>query len=311
LIWKNKRIILNKIIFTQDVPGEREWLDSQFPDYINFESEFSNKWSPGGISDQYTNAIWEIPPDSNLDVSSFKFEKIKSTFLPDTFVNNNWCYADSMISNLIFESNVARASHAQILHFPRSGTRFLDSILYGPCCYQKTKHIGPSSIDKENDESYQLIENLRPDIFINYRNDWWGFASSLIISEVYGYYHHDNKPDWSKLAPFKITQSHLDMVRHRARSIWNFLCGVRTKFTDLNFYIIEFSELIKHQVLTSHTKLKYNKNLLIENYDEAKKWFYDDYLEIMLTYQTNGLRHLTAMNCVTITDFKKFYNQIT
>ena len=297
---------MNKISFTQDVDGERDWINSQFPDYVNFESEFNNRWPANGISDQHINAIWEIPPDSNLDVSSYKFEKIKSQFVPDTFVNDNWCFADSMISNLIFESNVARAPHAQVLHFPRAGTCFLESILFGPCGYQKTKHVGPSSIETGNNETYQLIENLRPDIFINYRNDWWSFANSLIISEQYGYHHYNTEPNWSSLAPFTITRSHLDMARHTARSIWNFLCGVRTKFTDLNFYIIEFSELIKHQELTDHTKLKYNKNLLIENYDEAKKWFYDDYLKIMLTYQTNALRHLAAMNCVTITNFEKF-----
>jgi hypothetical protein len=297
---------LNKIIFTQDVPGEREWINSQFPGYTNFESEFSGKWPPGGISDQNTNALWEIPPDSDLDVSSINFEKIKSQYRSDSFVNRNWCYADSMISRLTFKSDAPRAPHAQVMHFPRAGTRFLESILFGACGYQKTSHIGPSSNEEENNKTYQLLENTNPDIFINYREDWWGFASSLIISRKYGYYHSDTEPDWSKFEPFKITQEDLDLAQHESWAIWNFLCGLRTKFANLNFYIIEFSTLVKHQQLTTHSKLKYNKNLLITNYDQAKQWFYSDYLENMLTYQNKALHHLATMNCVTITNFEKF-----
>jgi hypothetical protein len=297
---------LNKIIFTQDVPGEREWINSQFPGYVNFESEFGGKWPPEGISEQNVDAIWEIPPDSTVDVSSVSFEKIKSQYQPDTFINHAWCNTDRLLSNLNFKTNLPRSTHAQVVQFSRSGTRFLESILFGACGYQPTKHVGPSPDANETNKVYQLIENLRPDIFINYRNDWWGFATSYMISKKYGYYHCDTEPDWSKFDPFEITRMDMDRLRSEVCSIWNFLCGVRTKFTDLNFYIIEFDNLIKHQQLTTHTKLKYNKNLLISNYFEAAQWFQDEYLESMLTYQTKALHHLTSMNCTTITDFKNF-----
>ena len=75
--------MMNNIIFTQDAPGERAWLATQFPDYENLETEFGGKW-PAEHFSRDRNTIWEIPPDSLLDVTTVNCTKYKSLYQQDT-----------------------------------------------------------------------------------------------------------------------------------------------------------------------------------------------------------------------------------
>ena len=58
----------NKIIFTQDVPGEREWIQSQFPGYSNLETVSSGKWSSEFPLDNDQKNLYEIAFSDHHDV---------------------------------------------------------------------------------------------------------------------------------------------------------------------------------------------------------------------------------------------------
>ena len=305
---------MNNIVFTQDVPGERDWLNSQFPGFKNLETEFSGKW-PGHLFSQPCDTIWEVPPESTVDVVNVNCDKYKSLYQLDlNFISHRWCEANKLlINNNIEFGSQPQAAKAQVLTFTRCGTVFLESILYGPGGYDKDRGWNKSDPTTDHaflggDDSvlYGLIEKSQPDIFLCYKNDWWSWATSLLICQNFDYYHYNDDVRWDQLPPFEISTKDLDMLAKKVHVNWMALCHFRTQFPHLNFYIIEFSKLIKHADLTDHQGIKYNKKNLITNYFQTQTMFEDIYLPKFRRWQHNCLGHLQTMRCQLITDFDKF-----
>lgn len=307
----------NKIIFTQDVPGEREWINSQFPGYTNLESEFGPFWAASPPTDQANSLLWEIPPDSNFDLSTLtNCDFIKSLYRPtDSFVSQAWTEAQSLLIRNPNFSGSEKSDRAQVLTFTRCGTVFAESILYEKCNYTPAPETPfyyndiPAYhyfMDGAKTEFYSIIANTRPDVFLTYRKDWWGWATSLLICKQYDYYHYDDQVDWSSLTPFVITESHFDHLLTTANYNWKSLCHFRTRFPFLNFYIIEYSDIIKHKKLTNHDKIKYDKRSLISNYDIAEQLFKTKYLNAFIVGEQRCLQHLVEMKCNVIKDFDQF-----
>ena len=71
----------NKIIFTQDVPGERGWLQRQFPAHKNFETSSSGKWTAEfpSISDQAT--LHEIAYSDHYDLLTLLHSDVQILWL--------------------------------------------------------------------------------------------------------------------------------------------------------------------------------------------------------------------------------------
>lgn len=306
-------IVNNIIVFTQDVPGEREWLQTQFPGYKNLETEFGGKWvNPKFNRDE--NTIWEMPPDSVLDVTDIPCAKYKSFYQHDTaFISPRWVDSNRVLLNNVEFPGQSRATKAQVLHFARCGTVFLESILYTVCGYSKDQ--GWNQSDPKSDHAflggddknlYKLVEKSNPDIFLCYRKDWWAWATSTLISKHFDYYHYNDAVNWEELEPFAVTVNDLDILSQEVRANWQSLCHFRTCFTHLNFYIFEFSDLIKHSDLTDHRKINYNKKALISNYNDTQALFENMYLPKFQVWEQNCLAHLKAMNCEVIQDFGKF-----
>jgi hypothetical protein len=201
-----------------------------------------------------------------------------------------------------------------VLTFARSGTVFLESILYNVCGYDKDRMWKKSDPTQDHaglggEDSvliYELVKKSQPDIFLCYRNDWWSWATSTLIAKTFDYFHYNDNVLWEKLQPFEILKQDLDDLVAEARANWQGLCHFRTQFPHLNFYIIEFSELIKNTNLTSHQGMKYNKKNLITNYDQAQMLFDTTYLPKFNQWQYNCLSHLQTMKCQIITNFDKF-----
>ena len=306
----------NKIIFTQDVPGEREWLSTQFPEFNNLETEFSGKW-PAVPFTQDSNTLWEVPPDSLLDVSTVNCTKYKSLYQLDTsFVSSKWCEADHLLINDLKFEPQPRAKKAQVLTFSRCGTVFLESILYKKCGYDKNRQWNPLDPTADhvflgsNDtdaELYKLVNNVQPDIFLCYRANWWAWAISVLISKHFDYYHYQDNVAWDAAEPVTITIDELDTLVREVRANWQSLCHFRTQFTHLNFYIFEFSELIKNNHLTQHRAISYNKKRLISNYDQLQTVFEALYQPKFELWQKNCIGHLQTMGCQVSTNFDKFF----
>jgi hypothetical protein len=79
-----------------------------------------------------------------------------------------------------------------------------------------------------------------------------------------------------------------------------------SRYRDLNFYIFEYSELIKHQSLTSHKRINYDKKAFFKNYDEIEEIFNQDYKNILCTWSARCINHLSKMQC----KFPKTFNTI-
>jgi hypothetical protein len=304
----------NNIIFTQDLPGERDWLATQFPEFNNLETEFSGLW-PNNLFKENQNTIWEIPPDSLLDVSTANCDTYKSLYQLDTnFVSPRWCDANKLLINQLEFSGRPRAEKAQVLHFGRCGTVFLESILFNKCGYTKDYHwrssdprfdhafMGSSS----DSELYNIVEKSQPDIFLCYRSDWWGWVTSVLISKKFDYYHYNDNVDWNNLPTFQVTITDIELLADAVRANWQSLCHFRTQFPHLNFYIFEFSDLIKNNHLTEHKAITYNKKNLIQNYEEMHTLFNCTYLPKFHKWQENCLKHLQTMKCSALTNFDNF-----
>ena len=300
----------SNIVFTQDLPGEREWLKRCFPGHEILETEFSGKW-PIEPFTQTFSAIYEIPPDSVMDVSAINVPKYKSLYrLDENFISPKWCQADGLLINGLKFGSVPKASIAQVLHFPRSGTVFLESILYTKCGYTRNKGWNSASPTSDhyqlggNDTLfYEMIENVLPDIFFCYRKNWWEWCVSNCISKKYGYFHHYDSVNWDSFSSFEIAQDHIEDLVRETTAVWNAMCHFRTRYPNLNFYIFEYSELIKHQQLTSHQKINYDKKQLISNYSSAKDFFESKYQSQFDRWASNSLSHLQTMNCKVLNDF--------
>jgi hypothetical protein len=296
---------MDKIICTQDVEGERPWLESQFPKHCNLQTEFSALWPDQRLAPGNNNFLWEIPPDSKIDLDSIEFEKNFSLyqFNPE-YVDHRWCQTEQLVSNLEFGVG-EKSDLAQVITFGRCGTVYLEKLLYEHLGYQKLDEHTAMSLPRENPVVH-MIENSRADVFMLYRKDWWEWAVSHFIARSQHTVNEHGQPrwphsadniDWTQVSPIEIDPAQLQNLHDYVLSNWNGYCHLRSKFRDLNFYVLEFSELIQVQRKNLDTKLSYKKSNLIKNYSEIKNMFEQQYLSRFVRYQTNALAHLQSMKC--------------
>lgn len=304
----------NKIVFTQDLPGEREWINSQFPGFTNVETEFSNKWPESEPTDNDDGIIWEIPPESNRNVSSLDCDKIKSLYqLDQHYISHRWTDANSILNNKLTFSSGPKSNYVQVLTFMRCATVFAESILYNKCGY---KPVADRPYDENNryhqfmggDDSvvYRYVEKYSPDVFLTYRKNWWEWTISMMIGKQHGFFHGNDSVNWKDMSSVSILEEQLDFISNQVRANWQALCHFRTCCPSLNFYIIEYSDIIKQSQLTNHSKLEYDKEKLIKNYTEVKKVFDSKFLPLFTSWESNCINHLTTMGCQVIKSFDQF-----
>jgi hypothetical protein len=300
---------MDQIICTQDVPGERAWLESCFPNYKNLQTEFSGMWPNNKLILNNTNCLWEIPPDSDIKLDQILSDKILSLYkVNDKFIDPRWCQTEKLITNLNFDSESnCNQKLAQVITFSRAGTVFLEKLLYTHLGYKElTPHLTLGAGFEEQCDVLQLITDRRPDVFLVYRNNWWEWATSVFISRRTGWIREDGKYvcphgyhtiDWSQIEPFSVTADELSDLHNWVFASWNAFCDLRSKCRDLNFYLLEFSDLIQIKKEKLDSKIVYNKKDLIENYSTLKELFVQQYLPLFHHYQTNAVQHLKTMKC--------------
>jgi hypothetical protein len=328
---------MNYIIFTQDIYGERKWLENQLPNCQNFETIHSKKWPSDRPVDLETNSIWEVPPDFTKNVSDWSGRKIKSLFDPTKLESTNrWLDADDLLFDPEYFSHGPRSNKALVLHVARSGTVLLETILQNHCKYEQIsdwgggpatsikpgglvetvrKHAWPYHPNYVSDNGqelgiaeYAIINNQQPDVFFLYRADWWGWITSTIIGNHKGYFHYNDMPDLSSTPLIEIRREDLDQSTTLIKYVFNNLCHMRTVFRNINFYVFEYGDLIKNQSLSDHRKIPYDKKLLFTNYDQMQKTFEEEYLETLNLYRDRFINHVTKMKCQTPTNFNNIYS---
>ena len=183
----------NLICFTQDVPGEREWLSGLFPSHLCLETQSSGRWST--VTDN--PVIWEVPgPDYHSGIySGLDGAKVKTIFqqdLPIETLLNDTGWLDSEDLYLHNRLNFADADSAALINqyqmftFARCGTVFTESIL------QKKYPVIEHHYVLENNLTriVTACQNTQTLICLLYRRDWWSWLVSNIISENNDYYHY-------------------------------------------------------------------------------------------------------------------------
>ena len=76
----------NKIVFTQDVSGEREWIQSQLPGHTNLETSSSGNWPWDFPKDTNQSQLFEIAFSDQVDITkilSADIDCIKSFYRSD------------------------------------------------------------------------------------------------------------------------------------------------------------------------------------------------------------------------------------
>jgi hypothetical protein len=222
----------------------------------------------------------------------------------------DWGAHEDLNISKVFSTST-RSNYAQIFHFDRAGTVFLESILFNKLNYKENiYHCIPFGSSNKNYGRVGKIEELKesikknsPDIFINYRKDWWGWLTSVYLSDCFGTEHYDSGRNWNELDPIFLSEMALEHLSLGSKYQWNALCSSRIVWPHLNFYIIEFSDLIKHQNLSDHKQIPYDKRKLISNYDEAKNIFEEKYLPGIRIYEKRCINHLKEMKCQEIFNF--------
>jgi predicted DNA binding CopG/RHH family protein len=311
----------NLICFTQDVPGERDFINSHFPQHINLETNSSGNWPAKmpteGSSDK--NFLYEIAYsdyfshqqllDLNLPTYKLFYKKNPSTNVLD---NRHWVYADHLLHNFDFqEFRDELDPYFQVLHVARSGTVFTESILSKK--YKKINHHhGVSCEDNVNAAWIDTLDiNKKVTVALVYNEDIWRVLTSTKIANTYGFHHHYSVIDWENLEPLVLTNKDMLDFQSMLISSFNWFCNTRSCLPTHNFYLLEGSNLInKYSKYTTHSKINYDKKKLISNYNEAKQEFETHFQKNLQLITFRMKNHLTAMKCRTNIDNLNLHESI-
>ena len=289
----------NLICFTQDVPGEREWLSGLFPSHLCLETQSSGRWST--VTDN--PVIWEVPgPDYHSGIySGLDGAKVKTIFqqdLPIETLLNDTGWLDSEDLYLHNRLNFADADSAALINqyqmftFARCGTVFTESIL------QKKYPVIEHHYVLENNLTriVTACQNTQTLICLLYRRDWWSWLVSNIISENNDYYHYYSNVNFANLNSVEIGPAQIELYEERIRSIFNFWCNLRMCLPSHQFKLFEFADVIKqNQSNTDHKKIPYNPADFVVNHEKSKLLFDEEYLPRWQEIERNSLHHLSAM----------------
>jgi len=297
-----KLLIENKIIFTQDVPGERDWIQSQFPGYLNFETSSSGKWSTEFPEPSDQKTLHEVGYSDHHDMASLlncNITKIKSfyTTQPDLVINDNkhWVCSDQFVSNISYNTFIDKPKF-WALHIARSGTMFVEELLSKYRSKLSTHQgIGPHlELLKVFKTAQQHPEAA---IVFVYRPELWETFTSTMLARRYGYHHQDNF-NWSSVDPITITVEDMLHFKDIVVSTLNFWCNLRSLLPTHSMLLLNGSKVInQYRDQVSHSKVNYNKQDLISNYTESKNQWDKIFSKDLAKMLNNTVTHLEKMQC--------------
>jgi hypothetical protein len=298
----NNQQLKNKIIFTQDVDGERDWIKSHFPEYANLETNSSGKWPATFPKNDHQSSLYEIAYSDHhnvVDLLNCGIDRTKSFYSTDPLLvfkdNIYWACSDDFVSNVEYQTFVDKPSFLA-LNLARSGTVFVETLLRK----FRLQHR-PHSVTGEYSELINIWQEAKdnPDValVIVYRQELWEMCVSNVLGWTYGFYHGDEF-DWSLVEPIAIDTSYMLTFEAMVISTLNFWCNLRSLLPTHSFLLLDGMEIIRQQKdIVDHSKVSYNKKKLVTNYSDAReKWYseFDDNLSRMLN---NAIGHLKKMNC--------------
>lgn len=296
---------MNKVVFTRDVDGERDWINSKFPGYTNLETIHSGKW----FSNDSSTAIYEIPysDEFSSDIDFKNIETYKSLYPADEdiiLIDRNWCNASNLLYDITFSTFQDLPNEfVQTFTFSRAGTEFVESLLSQH--YKTLFYHYRINIESKNTNMLNILKN-KTDITIAlvYRNNWWEWAISNIIGRQYGQVHYDNNIlGWDFAIPISLSDIDFATLETEIIHTWSFWCSLRNIFPQHDFYLLEFSDNIKrYSSKTSHSRVLYDKTKLIANYQETKEKFELQFLPRWKIMEHNSVKHLLEMGCKTNLD---------
>lgn len=294
----------NKIIFTQDLPGERNWLQSQFPKYANLETVHAGHW-PNSCPDLIEDKSYLLEVPESDDISLYSYTKLDSfVSLFDLGHNQTkWIYADKLLSNVEFSKfSDINKTHYQGITFGRVGTVFVES-LFNKTLAMLSSHtaVKDELTNKSTIDSILPYENSY--VVLTYRSNWWAWASSMAISHHHGFYHFNDDVNWDSAEPIIINEETLKSLEQQIIASWNFFFQVRMACPRHSFYLLKFEDMLKNYANnTDHKAMSYDKKKLIQNYDQAEEMCIRDFLPRWETWGQNAVRHLASMECRTDID---------
>jgi hypothetical protein len=303
---------MTKLIFTQDVPGEREWLANQFPDHINHQTASSSGWTAKDLIQATDKDIFEISwrdPCYNELYQDSSLQQIKSFFSPNPNLsvddNRNWTLSNNFVS---------RSQYVEFRNLPnqfylcltlgRAGTVFVESLLKQHYCALQN-HIGIGPDRQKNLQIAELIRQHQNNLTVAlvYSSDLWRNFISTVIALRYGYHHYNSNFDWSSCAPIEISQIDFDNHINALVYAWSLWCNLRSIFPSLDFYFLDGATMFdKYAKFTNHAPIAYNKAHLITNYNEVEQEFQYRYKTPWQQKLNRIQKHLVNMKCATTLD---------
>lgn len=297
----------NIICYTQDVPGEREWINSQFPGFTNLETESSGKWTNANSTGDF---IWEIPYTDLYDVTIIKNLNnplVKTIYRNDidTVIHDNDILS---VDRLLINSEIKFLNNTEdniksysMFTFTRCGTLFTESLLR-----QKYPATGPHyvmvGIDKINAVKSVSLD-LTTRVCLNYRSNWWSWLTSQAIGVANGVLHYYDNVDWDNdVCSTTISTEFIDKYETYLTNTFNFWIQLRIMLPEHQFSLFRFEDVLAvHQSNTDHKQIPYDKVKLINNYSEIKQLFDNEYLPRWQAIENRALNFLAQLNVISTT----------
>lgn len=300
----------NIVCYTQDVPGERDWINSQFPGYINLETESAGRWGTDTSSGGFIREVAK----NDIDCCDFNFIDGLDAKFVKTIYNNNLdlvihdniiLKADELLvnNNIKFLNNNFHIKNYMMFTFTRCGTVFTESILRQKYPNIRHEHYGPPDFDKVDVIKEFCLHNNNVRICLNYRSSWWNWLTSQIImttnknATTRGALHYSDNINWDDLKSSTINKEHFDFYEKTIINTFTFWIQLRLVLPTHQFSLFRFEDILPlYQSKTDHKQIPYNKNKLITNYSEAHKIFTEHYLPKWQSIEKKALRFLKQLN---------------
>jgi len=300
---------MNKLIFTQDIPGEREWINRHFSDHINLETTHSGKWEseycPG------SNHIYEISLSDSIwpDIPG---KKIKSIFSNNDvnllMQDKRWTITSDRIINHQFHRNHIINQNNLFFTFTmhRSGTKLIEELLE-----TRFVKLAPHQTVRDFKSNIKIISelsNIPIVILMIYRKNWWDWLTSFFLASKTDIWYNESRVDWSTIGPFEMTLDDLDLLYKQNESAWEFWCNLACALPNHSLFLLEYSDIIEKysKLVANQKKAPYNKKQLISNYSEMEEIFINQYQQLFDRNQENCCQHLIAMGVETTLESLNF-----
>jgi hypothetical protein len=305
----------NIICHTQDIPGERKWINSNFPGFINLESESSGKWPAEVPSGKF---IWEVPYSDppNLEfIKKLDGVAIKTVYSNDAdtiFLDSKFLERDQLLinNNIKFLNNQHDIKNYMMFTFARCGSAFTESLLQKKYPPARAKHYVLNSSDSKSEVVKTFCKDTSTLICLNYRTNWWSWLTShaLVIANKHlterGVLHHFDNINWeTDPCPTVIDEDFFNKYEFFLVNTFNFWIQLRVILPNHQFSLFRFEDLLPiYSTQTDHKKIPYDKHKLINNYNQTKKLFDEKYLPRWQAIETKALKILADLNVTPTTN---------